>query len=116
MYQEAARSPGSLDHLVRASEGLSQGRIASGTGVSRMTVRRYIEAARAAELRPGGPEPTEEQIAALATLSLAGPRQAEAPSEEQLAPWAEQSEGWLLARMEAGHSPGESGSQAISHR
>ena len=79
----------------RWQAGLSQRRIASGTGVSRPTVRRYIDAAEAAGLRPGGPEPSEEQLARLATLSLAGPRQAEAPSEEQLAPWAEQIEDWL---------------------
>ena len=66
-------------------------------GLSRQTVRRYIDAAEAAGLRPGGPEPGEEQLAALATLSLAGPRQAEAPSEELLSPWAEQIERWLQA-------------------
>ena len=43
--------------------GLSQRRIAGGTGLSRVTVRRYIEAAEAAGLRPGGPEPSEEQLA-----------------------------------------------------
>ncbi len=69
----------------------------SHTGLSRVTVRRYVEAAEAAGLQPGGPEPSEERLARLATLSLAGPRQAEAPSEEQLAPWAEQIEGWLTA-------------------
>ena len=78
----------------RWQAGLSQRRIARGTGLSRVTVRRYVEAAG---LQPGGPEPSEEQLARLATLSLAGPRQAEAPSEEQLAPWAEQIEGWLTA-------------------
>ena len=35
--------------------------------------------------------------ARLATLSLSGPRQAETPSEQLLAPWAEQIEGWLTA-------------------
>lgn len=81
----------------RWQAGLSQRCIASGTGVSRPTVRRYIDAAEAAGIQPGGSEPSEEQLAALATLSLAGPRQAEAPSEEQLAPWAEQIQGWLQA-------------------
>ncbi len=69
----------------------------SGTGLSRVTVRRYVEAAEAAGLTPGGPEPSEEQLAALATLSLSGPRPAEAPSEELLSPWAERIERWLTA-------------------
>ena len=58
----------------RWQAGLSQRRIASGTGLSRVTVRRYVEAAEAAGLTAGGPEPSEEQLAALATLSLSGPR------------------------------------------
>ena len=81
----------------RWQAGLSQRRIARGTGLSRQTVRRYIEAAEAAGLKPGGPEPSEEQLAALATLSSTRPRQVAVPSEELLAPWAEQIEGWLTA-------------------
>ena len=81
----------------RWQAGLSQRRIARGTGLSRVTVRRYIEAAETAGLKPGGPEPSEEQLARLATLSRTGPRQTEAPSEQLLAPWAEQIEGWLTA-------------------
>ena len=79
----------------RWQEGLSQHRIARGMGLSRQTVRRYTDAAEAAGLTPDGPEPSEEQLAALATLSLSGPRQVEAPSEELLSPWAEQIERWL---------------------
>ena len=81
----------------RWQAGLSQRRIASGTGLSRVTVRRYIAAAEAAGLRPGGPEPSEQQLAQLATLSRTGPRRAEVPSEQLLSPWAEQIEGWLTA-------------------
>jgi len=77
--------------------GVSQRRIASGTGLSRTTVGRYIAAAEAAGLRPDGPEPDETQLARLATLGLTGPRQPDAPSEEQLAPWAEQIQVWLTA-------------------
>ncbi len=54
----------------RWQAGLSQRRIAGGTGLSRVTVRRYVEATEAAGLQPGGPEPSEEQLARLATLSL----------------------------------------------
>ena len=81
----------------RRQAGLSQRRIARGTGLSRQTVRRYIEAAEAAGLKAGGPEPGEEQLARLATLSSTRPRQVAVPSEELLAPWAEQVEGWLTA-------------------
>ena len=81
----------------RWQAGLSQRRIAAGTGVSRPTVRRYIAAAEAAGLRPGGPEPSEQQLAQLATLSRTGPRRAEVPSEQLLSPWAEQIERWLQA-------------------
>ena len=81
----------------RWQAGLSQRRIASGTGLSRVTVRRYIEAAEAAGLQPGGPEPSEQQLAQLATLSRTGPRRAEVPSEQLLSPWAEQIERWLQA-------------------
>ena len=81
----------------RWQAGLSQRRIARGTAVSRPTVRRYIDAAEAAGLTRDGPEPSEEQLAALATLSLAGPRRTETPSEELLSPWAEQIERWLQA-------------------
>lgn len=81
----------------RWQAGLSQRRIAAGTGLSRVTVRRYIAAAEAAGLRPGGPEPSEQQLARLATRSRSGPRRAEVPSEQLLSPWAEQIERWLEA-------------------
>ena len=81
----------------RWQAGHSQRRIATGTGLSRVTVRRYVEAAEAAGLRRDGPEPTEQQLVALATLSLAGPRTTEVPSEELLAPWAEQLERWVTS-------------------
>ena len=77
--------------------GHSQRRIAKGTGLARGTVRRYVEAAEAAGLRRDGPEPTEQQLVALATLSLTVSRGPEVPSEEMLAPWAEQIERWVIS-------------------
>ena len=87
----------------RWQAGLSQRRIASGTGLSRVTVRRYIEAAEAAGLQPGGPEPSEQQLAQLATLSRTGPRRAEVPSEQLLSPWAAD-RALAAGRAPAGHA------------
>ena len=79
----------------RWQEGFSQRRIAGGTGMSRVTVRRYIEAAEAAGLEPGGAEPSEDQLASLATLSVTRPRHVETPIAELIEPWAEQIHAWL---------------------
>ena len=95
-YREVHRVE-SKEIIRRWQAGFSQRRIASGTGLSRVTVRRYIAAAEAAGLQPGGPEPSEQQLAQLATLSRTGPRRAEVPSEQLLSPWAEQIERWLQA-------------------
>ena len=50
-----------------------------------------------AGLARDGPAPSEEQLARLAGLSLAGPRKVEIPTEEVLAPWADQVYEWLTA-------------------
>ena len=81
----------------RWQSGISQRRISTGTGLSRATVRRYIEAVVEAGLARDGPAPSEEQLARLAGLSLAGPRKVEIPTEEVLAPWADQVYEWLTA-------------------
>ena len=45
-----------IEEIIRRWQaGLSERRIASGTGKSRPTVRRYVAAARALGLRPRGP-------------------------------------------------------------
>ena len=79
----------------RWQSGISQRRISAGTGLSRATVRRYIEAAVEAGLARDGPAPSEEQLTRLAGLSLAGPRKVDTPTEDILAPWAEQVYEWL---------------------
>ena len=43
------------------------------------------------------PAPSEEQLTRLAGLSVAGPRWVETPTDEMLAPWAEQIYEWLTA-------------------
>ena len=75
--------------------GNSQRNIASGTGLSRDTVRKYLAAAKEAGVVQEGPAPTEDQLSRLAGISRSGPRQSEAPSEELLGPWADQVYRWL---------------------
>ena len=93
-YREVTRVE--IEEVVRrwqAGEGLR--RIASGTGISRITVRKYVAAAEEMGLFPGGPSPEEEQLSRLAGISQAGPRQVQIPSEEILAPWEDQIYQWI---------------------
>ena len=95
-YREVSRVE--IAEVVRRwQSGISQRRISTGTGLSRATVRRYIETIVEAGLARDGPAPSEEQLARLAGMSLAGPRKVEIPTEEVLAPWADQVYEWLTA-------------------
>ena len=95
-YREVSRVE--IAEVVRRWQpGMSQRQIATGTGLSRATVRRYIDAAVEAGLARDGPAPGEEQLTRLAGLSVAGPRRVETPTGEMLAPWAEQIYEWLTA-------------------
>ena len=88
-YREVSRVE--IAEVVRRwQSGISQRGISTGTGLSRATVRRYIDAAVEAGLARDGPAPSEEQLTRLAGLSVAGPRKVEIPTEEVLAPWADQ--------------------------
>ncbi len=77
----------------QAGEGYRQ--IASGTGVSRNTVRKYLSAAKAEGIARDGPAPTDDQLSRLAAMGQSGPRQAETPTEELLARWADQIYRWI---------------------
>ena len=79
----------------RWQAGNSQRNIASGTGLSRDTVRKYLAAAIDVGVSREGPAPTEGQLSVLAGISRSGPRQAEMPSEDLLGPWADQIYRWL---------------------
>ena len=79
----------------RWQAGNSQRTIASGTGLSRDTVRKYLAAAKEAGVVQEGPVPTEDQLSRLAAVSRSGPRQHESPNEELLGPWADQIYRWL---------------------
>ena len=79
----------------RWQAGNSQRNIASGTGLSRDTVRKYLAAAREAGVIQEGPVPTEDQLSRLAGIGRSGPRQSEGPIEDLLGPWADQVYRWL---------------------
>ena len=79
----------------RWQAGGSLRRIAAGTGLSRDTVTRYVEAARAEGVAQDGPFATEEQLSQLATMGQVGPRRVEMPSQDLLEPWADQIYQWL---------------------
>ena len=93
-YREVTRVQ--IQEIIRrwqAGEGYRQ--IASGTGVSRNTVRKYLSAARAEGIVRDGPAPTDDQLSRLAAMGQSGPRPAATPNEELLAPWADQIHRWL---------------------
>ena len=79
----------------RWQAGNSRRHIASGTGLSKDTVGRYISAAEALAMSREGPAPTEGQLSRLAAIGRSGPRQSAAPTEDKLAPWADQIYQWL---------------------
>lgn len=70
--------------------------LARATGLSRNTIRRYVQAAEACGLTRAGPPPTESQILALVQLNVAGRRPASIPTEKVLGPWADQVHRWLV--------------------
>lgn len=84
-----------LEVIRRWQSGESRRQIASGTGLSKDTVGKYISAAEGLGVSPDGPVPGEEQLGQLAAISRSGPRQPEAPTEDRLAPWADQIYQWL---------------------
>ena len=95
-YKEVLRVE--IEEVVRRWQaGKSQRSIASGTGLSRDTVRKYLAAAGNAGIVREGPTPTEDQLSVLASIGRSGPRDAEAPSEELPAPWVDQIFQWLTA-------------------
>ncbi len=79
----------------RWQAGESRRHIASGTGLSKDTVGKYIASAERLGVVRDGPAPSDEQLGGLATISRPGPRQASTPIEAKLAPWADQIYQWL---------------------
>ncbi|MCX5975201.1 MAG: IS21 family transposase, partial [Coprothermobacterota bacterium] len=70
--------------------------LARATGLSRKTVKKYLQAAEKCGVTRNGPPPSEAQLLALAPLNVAGPRQGVRPSEELLGPWALRIRDWIL--------------------
>ena len=79
----------------RWQAGESRRHIASGTGLSKNTVGKYISSAQALGMCHDGPAPGEDQLSQLAVLSRSGPRRPESPTEDRLGPWADQIYQWL---------------------
>ena len=79
----------------RWQAGGSRRRIASGTGLSRETVGKYIALAEGMGVSREGPAPTEKQLGRLAAISRPGPQHGAVPTEDRLAPWADQIYQWL---------------------
>ena len=102
-YREVSRVE--IAEVVRRwQSGESQRQIASGTGLSRKTVRRYIRAGVEAGLTRDGPVPSEDQLTRLVGLTLCSPRKVEIPTEEVLG--ADQVYAWLTAdRLQVTRSP-----------
>ena len=103
-YKEVHRVE--IEEVIRRwPAGNSRRHIASGTGLSKDTVGKYIAAAEALGIARDGPGPGEEQLSRLAIISRSGPRQVEAPTEEKLAPWADQIYQWIT-QLTSCSSPG----------
>ena len=93
-YKEVLRVE--ISEVIRRWQaGDSRRHIASGTGLSKDTVGKYISAAKAMGIVRNGPELSEEQLSRLAGIGRSGPRQAGAPTVEKLTPWADQIYQWI---------------------
>ena len=84
-----------IEVIRRWQNGLGLRAVARTTGLSRSTVRKYLQAAVEAGVQQGGPPPTEAQLLALAPLNRPGPKQAAVPSSDQLTPWHDRIEQWV---------------------
>ena len=93
-YREVSRMD-IVEIIRRWQAGAGQQRIASGTGLSRNTVRKYVAAAKAVGIARNGPPPEEEQLTQLARVSQPGPQRVETPSQDLLEPWADRIYQWL---------------------
>lgn len=93
-YKEVSRVD--VTEVVRRWQmGDSQRKTASGTGLSRDTVRKYIAAAKELGVSQEGPAPTAEQLSKLAALSWTGSQKKATPAEDLLESWGDQIYQWV---------------------
>ena len=77
-YREVSRME--IREIIRRwRAGAGPRQIATGTGLSRNTVRKYLAAAKAEGITQEGPDPNEEQLSRLAVISQSRPRQVATP-------------------------------------
>ena len=81
--------------ILRWQAGEGYRRFASGTGLSRNTVRKHLAVVKAEGIAKDGAVPTADQLSRLASIGQSRPRQSETPSEDLLAPLADQIYQWL---------------------
>ena len=79
----------------RWQAGVGPREIASGTGLSRNTVRKYLAPAKVEGIARDGPAADAEQLSRLAGISQPGPRRVATPRQDLLEPWADQIYQWL---------------------
>ncbi len=79
----------------RWQTGVSMRGLARITGLSRNTVKKYIQAAESCGLARDGPSPTESQLVTLVQLNVAGRHQITIPTEKVLEPRADLIRQWL---------------------
>ena len=88
-YKEVSRVE-IAEAIRRWQKGISLRRIASGTGLSRDTVRKYVTAAGEEGVSQKGPAPTKKQLSRLAAVGRSGPRMAATPADDLLTPCGDQ--------------------------
>ena len=93
-YKEVSRVD-IVEVIRRWQKGNSQRHIASGTGLSRDTVRKYLAAAAEGGVSREGPDPSEEKLSRLVALSRSGSRKKVTPAEDLLEPWGDQIYRWV---------------------
>ena len=93
-YKEVSRVD-MVEVIRRWQKGNSQRHMASGTGLSRDTVRKYLAAAEEVGVSREGPDPSEEQLSRLVALSRSGPLKKVTPAEDLLEPWGDQIYRWI---------------------
>ena len=93
-YKEVSRVE--ISELIRRWQaGASTRGLSRATGLSRTTVRKYVQEAEGCGLRRDGPPANEQQLSTLVRLQIAGPRHVRVPTDDLLKPWAEAIEQWL---------------------